>query len=59
VRFAETRGLTDKVWAIPIVAPSSVLMIGPVAPHREPMTPLTAALVDEARLLAKTMASQA
>ncbi|KIF65844.1 LysR family transcriptional regulator [Streptomyces sp. AcH 505] len=57
-RLAETLGLTDKVRSIPIVEPSSVHAIGLVVPHREPMTPLTAALVEEARLLAKTMATQ-
>jgi DNA-binding transcriptional LysR family regulator len=54
-RLAETLGLTDKVRSIPIVEPNSVHAIGLVVPHREPMTPLTAALVEEARNLAKTM----
>ena len=56
-RLAETLGLTDRVRAIPIVAPSTTHAIGLVIPHREPMTPLTAALVEEARELAKTMAA--
>lgn len=54
-RLAETLGLTDKVRSIPIVEPSSAHVVGLVVPHREPMTPLTAALVEEARLLAKSM----
>jgi DNA-binding transcriptional LysR family regulator len=58
-RLAETLGLTDKVRSIPIVEPSSVHAIGLVVPHREPMTPLTAALVEEAKLLARTMSEQA
>jgi DNA-binding transcriptional LysR family regulator len=56
-RLAETLGLTDKVRSIPIVEPSSVHMIGLVVPHREPMTPLTAALAQQARELARTMAA--
>ncbi|MEW6642742.1 MAG: LysR family transcriptional regulator [Pseudomonadota bacterium] len=54
-RLAETLGLTDKVRSIPIVEPSSVHSIGLVVPDREPMTPLVAALTEEARLLARTM----
>lgn len=54
-RLAETLGLTDKVRSIPIVEPSSVHSIGLVVPNREPMTPLVAALTEEARLLARTM----
>jgi DNA-binding transcriptional LysR family regulator len=56
-RLAETLGLTDKVRSIPIIDPNSVHAIGLVVPHREPMTPLTAALAEEARHLAKTMTS--
>jgi DNA-binding transcriptional LysR family regulator len=54
-RLAETLGLTDRVRAIPIVAPNTTHAIGLVVPYREPMTPLTAALAEEARALAKTM----
>lgn len=56
-RLAETLGLTDRVRAIPIVEPNTTHAIGLVVPHREPMTPLTAALAEEARELAKTMAA--
>ena len=54
-KLAETLGLTDTIRAIPIVEPEAVHTIGLVAPLREPMTPLTAALVTEARLVAKQM----
>ena len=40
---------------IPIVEPTAVHQIGLVVPPREPMTPLTAALVAEARLLAEAL----
>ena len=51
-KLAETLGLTDKVRAIPIVEPAATHEIGLVVPHREPMTPLIAALASEARQLA-------
>jgi len=53
-RMAATLGLTesDMLRAIPIVDPEVNHTIGLVAPAREPMTPLTAALVNEARRVA-------
>ncbi|MGD9922273.1 MAG: LysR family transcriptional regulator [Pseudorhodoplanes sp.] len=54
-KLAETLGLTDTIRAIPIVEPEAVHTIGLVVPAREPMTPLTAALVAEARRVAKEM----
>jgi DNA-binding transcriptional LysR family regulator len=51
-KLAETLGLTDSVRSIPIVEPAATHAIGLVVPHREPMTPLIAALVAEARELA-------
>jgi hypothetical protein len=54
-RLAETLGLTDTIRAIPIVEPEAVHEVGLVVPKREPMTPLNAALVAEARRLAKTL----
>jgi DNA-binding transcriptional LysR family regulator len=51
-KLAETLGLTDTIRAIPIVQPEAVHTIGLVVPDREPMTPLTAALVTEARRIA-------
>ena len=54
-RLAETLGLTDSIRSIPIVEPAAVHTIGLVVPHREPMTPLAAALVAEAKRLAVTL----
>ena len=55
-RLATTLGLTDVLRAIPIVEPEATHTIGLVAPAREPMTPLTAALVSEARRVAPLLA---
>jgi len=55
-KLAETLGLTATIRAIPIVEPEAVHAIGLVVPLREPMTPLTAALVAEARKLAPQLA---
>jgi DNA-binding transcriptional LysR family regulator len=54
-KLAETLGLTDNVRSIPIVEPAATHAVGLVVPHREPMTPLIAALVTEARALAKLL----
>jgi hypothetical protein len=54
-KLAETLGLTDTIRAIPIVEPEAVHAIGLVVPMREPMTPLNAALVAEARRIAPTL----
>ena len=54
-RLAETLGLTATIRAIPIVEPEAVHTIGLVVPVREPMTPLNAALVAQARRLATTL----
>jgi DNA-binding transcriptional LysR family regulator len=51
-KLAETLGLTDNVRSIPIVEPAATHAVGLVVPHREPMTPLIAALVAEGRHLA-------
>ncbi len=48
-RLADTLGLTDRVRSIPIVEPEIFHTVGLVVPHREPMTPLVAALVNEAK----------
>ena len=50
--LAETLGLTDTLRAIPITEPEAVQTIGLVVPQRQPMTPVTAALVAEAQRLA-------
>jgi DNA-binding transcriptional LysR family regulator len=55
-RLAATLGLTDVLRAIPIVEPEASHTIGLVVPAREPMTPLTAALVAEARRVAPLLA---
>ena len=54
-RLAETLGLTATTRAIPIAEPEAVHTIGLVVPVREPMTPLNAALVAQARRLATTL----
>ena len=51
-KIADTLGLTDTIRAIPITQPEAVQTIGLVVPAREPMTPITAALVAEARRVA-------
>jgi DNA-binding transcriptional LysR family regulator len=54
-KLAATLGLTERLRSIPIVEPEAVHAIGLVVPDREPMPPLTAALVAEAKLLGKTL----
>jgi DNA-binding transcriptional LysR family regulator len=54
-KLAETLGLTETIRAIPITEPEAVHTIGLVVPSREPMTPLNAALVAEAKRLARTL----
>jgi DNA-binding transcriptional LysR family regulator len=53
--LADTLGLTDTIRSIPIVEPDVTHVIGLVVPHREPTTPLTAALVAEAQRVATTL----
>jgi DNA-binding transcriptional LysR family regulator len=55
-RLAATLGLTDVLRAIPIVEPEASHTIGLVVPSRQPMKPLTAALVIEARRVAQLLA---
>jgi len=58
-KLAEVLGLMDTIRVIPIVDPDHdhhpPPMVGLVVPQREPMTPLTAALVAEARRVAGAM----
>jgi hypothetical protein len=54
-KLAETLGLTDTVRSIPIVEPEATHTIGLIVPDRDPTTPLTRALVTEARALAKVL----
>lgn len=56
-KLAESLGLTANVRSIPIVDPAATHAVGLVVPHREPMTPLIAALVAEARQLADALRS--
>ncbi len=55
-RLAATLGLTDVLRAIPIVEPEASHTIGLVVPARQPMKPLTAALVAEGRRAAQLLA---
>jgi DNA-binding transcriptional LysR family regulator len=54
-KLADTLGLTEHLRSIPIVEPEAVHSIGLVVPDREPMPPLAAALVAEAKLLAERL----
>jgi DNA-binding transcriptional LysR family regulator len=54
-KLADALGLTETIRSIPIVEPDEVHTIGLVVPEREPMTPLAAALVAEARLVARKL----
>jgi len=54
-RLADTLGLTNTLRSIPIIKPEAVQTIGLVVPAREPMTPLTAALVAESRRVAASL----
>ncbi len=55
--LAETLGLTRTIRSIPIIDPGPAPVIGLVYPQREPLTPLAAALVTEARRLAGELAA--
>jgi DNA-binding transcriptional LysR family regulator len=52
IKIAETLGITDPLRAIPIVGPEEMHTVGLVMAPREPMTPLNAALAEEARRIA-------
>jgi DNA-binding transcriptional LysR family regulator len=54
-KIADMLDLVEPFRAIPIVEPQAVHEIGLVVPQREPMTPLTAALVAEAKALAASL----
>jgi DNA-binding transcriptional LysR family regulator len=51
-KLAETLGLTDTLRAIPIVEPEAAQTIGLVVPGRDPMMPITAALMETAKRIA-------
>jgi DNA-binding transcriptional LysR family regulator len=48
-KLAEALGLTETIRTIPILPTEPYPTVGLVVPYREPMTPLTGALVAEAR----------
>ena len=54
-KIADALGFTESIRAIPITDPDAVQTIGLVVPSREPMTPITAALVAEARRVAVSL----
>jgi DNA-binding transcriptional LysR family regulator len=54
-QLADTLGLPEPIRSIPIADGSPPPLIGLVYPKREPMTPLTAALVAEAQRLAMAL----
>src|SRR5262249_23588917 len=55
-RLVDALGLTETVRAIPITGGAEPHpAVGLVVPHGEPMTPLTAAMVTEARRLASVL----
>ncbi|WP_337269333.1 LysR family transcriptional regulator [Oryzifoliimicrobium ureilyticus] len=53
---AESFGFTEEIRMIPIVEPVAEHLVGLVATHREPYTPLVSALLHEARASAATSA---
>jgi DNA-binding transcriptional LysR family regulator len=54
-RLAATLGLPETIRSIPITGPALAHTVGLVVPHREPMTPLTAALVRQAEIMARSL----
>ena len=55
---AETFGIPTGIRMIPLVEPRASHVVGLVATHREPFTPLVSALLHEARILAGTAISR-
>lgn len=53
-KLAKTLGAAGPLRSIPIVEPDAVYEIGVVAPQRDPVIPMVAALVAEARSLAES-----
>jgi hypothetical protein len=50
---ADSFGFPADIHKIPITEPDAEHLVGLVATHREPFTPLVSALLHEARLLAE------
>ena len=55
---AQSFGFPEEVCAIPITAPDTEHVVGLIATHREPYTPLVSALLHEARTLAADFTPQ-
>ncbi len=55
LNLAETFGFAEPIRAIPIVEPDASHLVGLVAAHREPHTPIVSALLHEAQLLAASL----
>lgn len=55
LNLAETFGFAEPIRAVPIVEPDASHLVGLVAAHREPHTPMVSALLHEARLLAASI----
>ncbi|MCW1950514.1 MAG: LysR family transcriptional regulator [Octadecabacter sp.] len=53
VRAAEIFLKGDDLGAVPLIKPDASHVVGLVAPHREPFTPVLAALLDRARALSE------
>jgi DNA-binding transcriptional LysR family regulator len=58
-RLAATLGLPETIRSIPITGPALAHTVGLVVPHREPLTPLTAALVRQAEIMARSLDDEA
>lgn len=58
LHLAETLGLAPEIRGIPINEPDAHHMVGMVAAPREPHTPIVSALLHEARIFARDMASR-
>ncbi|MEO9339302.1 LysR family transcriptional regulator [Mesorhizobium sp. SB112] len=57
LNLAETFGFSEPIRAIPIVEPDASHIVGVVAAHRDPNTPIVSALLHEARGLAAALGS--
>ena len=53
VRAAEIFLKGDDLGAVPLIKPDASHVVGLVAPHREPFTPVLGALLDRARALSE------
>lgn len=58
IRAAEIFLKGDDLGSVPLIKPDASHVVGLVAPHREPFTPLLAALLDRARTLSELEGSR-